>query len=230
MSIIKLTTSLQMFQSSNFPISFRSTCSKQFKEFFTDLLPFTNLIMIANIAENVMYVLSWRQTGKWVQESKSILSCTWKFRFVLTAGQIFDMLQNLVLIWEVFKDFQGKLIFIVAKVGDYVFVELRPLTCPLSSPQVIHKWIWSNGGMIWKDKNRRTRRKTCPSPTLSTTNPTWTALSTNPGLRGKKPATNRVTAFGAHASHTCLRNSSSLNGLPCLAVHSLLSGIAANTF
>ena len=38
-------------------------------------------------------------------------------------------------------------------------------------------------------ENRRTRRKTCPSATLSTTNPTWT----DPGLRGERPATNRLS-------------------------------------
>jgi hypothetical protein len=32
-------------------------------------------------------------------------------------------------------------------------------------------------------ENRSTRRKTCPSATLSTTNPTWTDPGSNPGLR-----------------------------------------------
>jgi hypothetical protein len=31
----------------------------------------------------------------------------------------------------------------------------------------------NDGGMILTGKNRRTRRKTCTSATLSTTNPTW---------------------------------------------------------
>jgi hypothetical protein len=35
-----------------------------------------------------------------------------------------------------------------------------------------------------------TRRKTCPSATLSTTNLTWTDPGSNPGLRGERPATN----------------------------------------
>jgi hypothetical protein len=37
-----------------------------------------------------------------------------------------------------------------------------------------------------------------PSATLSTTNPTWIDLGTNPGLHGERPATNRLshgTAF-----------------------------------
>jgi hypothetical protein len=53
----------------------------------------------------------------------------------------------------------------------------------------------SDGGMILTGENRTTRRKTCPSATLSTTNPTWIDPGANPGLRGKRPATN-------HLSHT----------------------------
>jgi hypothetical protein len=52
--------------------------------------------------------------------------------------------------------------------------------------------------MKWTWENRSNRGKTCPSATLSTTNPTWTDLGSNPGLRGERPATNRLshgTAF-----------------------------------
>ena len=42
-------------------------------------------------------------------------------------------------------------------------------------------------------ENRSTRGKTCPSATLSTTNPTWTRPGLNPGLRGERPATNRLS-------------------------------------
>jgi hypothetical protein len=38
-----------------------------------------------------------------------------------------------------------------------------------------------------------TRRKTCPSATLSTTNPTWTDPVSNPGLRSGRPASNRLS-------------------------------------
>jgi hypothetical protein len=47
-------------------------------------------------------------------------------------------------------------------------------------------------------ENRSTRGETCPSVTLSTTNPTWTDPGSNPGLRGERPAINRLnhgTAF-----------------------------------
>jgi hypothetical protein len=40
-------------------------------------------------------------------------------------------------------------------------------------------------------ENRSTRgKKTYPSATLSTTNPTWTDSGSNPGLRGGRPAYN----------------------------------------
>jgi hypothetical protein len=41
-------------------------------------------------------------------------------------------------------------------------------------------------------ENRSTREKTCPSATVSTTNPTRTDPGSNPGLRGWKPAANRL--------------------------------------
>jgi hypothetical protein len=42
-------------------------------------------------------------------------------------------------------------------------------------------------------ENQSTRGKTCPSATLSTTNPTWTDPVSNPGLRGERPATNSLS-------------------------------------
>jgi hypothetical protein len=36
-------------------------------------------------------------------------------------------------------------------------------------------------------------RKTCPSTTLSTTNPTWTNLGSNLGLCGGRPVANRLS-------------------------------------
>jgi hypothetical protein len=47
--------------------------------------------------------------------------------------------------------------------------------------------------MILTGKHRSTRRKPCLSATLSNTNLTWTDLESNPGLRGEKPATNRLS-------------------------------------
>jgi hypothetical protein len=42
-------------------------------------------------------------------------------------------------------------------------------------------------------EKRRTRGKTCPSATLSTTNPTRTDPGSNPGFRGGRPAANRLS-------------------------------------
>jgi hypothetical protein len=75
-----------------------------------------------------------------------------------------------------------------------------PLTGPLSVPQMKHDWIWSSGGIILTGENRRTPKETCPSDTLPTTNPTWTALGANPGLRGEKPAANRLSYGTAETS------------------------------
>jgi hypothetical protein len=52
------------------------------------------------------------------------------------------------------------------------------------------------GGIKIGRGNRSTRRKTCPSVTLSTTNPTWPDPGSNSGRRGGKPATNRLS-YGA---------------------------------
>jgi hypothetical protein len=60
----------------------------------------------------------------------------------------------------------------------------------------------SDGGMILTGENRRTRRKTCPSATLSTTNPTWIDPGTNPGLRGERRATDDLSHRTAHHSVT----------------------------
>jgi hypothetical protein len=46
---------------------------------------------------------------------------------------------------------------------------------------------------ILRGENRRTRRKTCHSATLSTINPTWIDPGANPGLRGERPATNNLS-------------------------------------
>jgi hypothetical protein len=60
---------------------------------------------------------------------------------------------------------------------------LRPLVQPCDE----------DGGMKLAGENRSTRRKTCPSATLSTTNPTWTDLGSEPGLRGGRQAANRLS-------------------------------------
>jgi hypothetical protein len=53
-------------------------------------------------------------------------------------------------------------------------------------------------------------RKTCPSVTLSTTNPTWTEPGSNPGLRGGRPATNRLSLGTAYVSVSIWHTQSSV--------------------
>ena len=47
--------------------------------------------------------------------------------------------------------------------------------------------------MQFTGENQSTRGKTHPSATLSTTNPTWIDLGSNPSLRGGRPGTNRLS-------------------------------------
>jgi hypothetical protein len=54
-------------------------------------------------------------------------------------------------------------------------------------------WVWSSRwNENWQGKPKYSE-KTFTSATLSTTNPTWPDLASNPGLRGGKPATNRLS-------------------------------------
>jgi hypothetical protein len=69
-------------------------------------------------------------------------------------------------------------------------------------------WVWSSRwNENWQGKPKYSE-KTCPSSTLSTTNPTWSDLGWNPGRRGGKPATNRLSYDTASkkALKVCQRN------------------------
>jgi hypothetical protein len=61
-------------------------------------------------------------------------------------------------------------------------------------------WLW--WWRIWWNEDWQGRpkysEKTCPNATLSTTNPTWPDTGANPGSRGGKPATNRLSYGVAH--------------------------------
>jgi hypothetical protein len=66
-------------------------------------------------------------------------------------------------------------------------------------------WLW--GWRIWWNEDWQGKlkysEKTCPSATLSITNPTWPDPGSNPGRRVGKPATNRLS-YGAACS-SCFR-------------------------
>jgi hypothetical protein len=54
--------------------------------------------------------------------------------------------------------------------------------------------------MILRGKKPKSSENTCPSATLSTTNPTWTDLDTNPGRRGEIPTTKRLSGGPAFSN------------------------------
>jgi hypothetical protein len=76
-------------------------------------------------------------------------------------------------------------------------VRLNPLGTSATSWPVVptpdDTWVWSTW---WNDNWQETPKyseETCPSTTLSTTNPTWLDLGSNPGRHSRKPATNRLS-------------------------------------
>jgi hypothetical protein len=69
--------------------------------------------------------------------------------------------------------------------GLHYVSELRRLTGLLFIPR-LYMSMEGHSGIILTWQNWRTRRKICPSATLSTANPTWTDL----GLRCERPVTN----------------------------------------
>jgi hypothetical protein len=64
-------------------------------------------------------------------------------------------------------------------------------------------WLWW-GRIWWKEdwqgKPKYTEKPPPPRATLSTTNPTWPDPGSNPGRRGGKPATNRLSYCSAKNS------------------------------
>jgi hypothetical protein len=61
-------------------------------------------------------------------------------------------------------------------------------------------WLWRNWwNEDWQGKPKYSE-KTCPSVTLSTTNPTWLDPGLNLGRRVGKPATNRLSCGAALSS------------------------------
>jgi hypothetical protein len=66
---------------------------------------------------------------------------------------------------------------------------------------------WLSGWRIWWNEDWQGKpkysEKSCPSTTLSTTNPTWADPDSNPGLRGVKPATNRLSYGAASTLSLC---------------------------
>jgi hypothetical protein len=66
-------------------------------------------------------------------------------------------------------------------------------------PFTVLLWLWGWRIIRWNEDCQgkpKYSEKTCSSATLSTTNPTWPDPGSNPGCRGRKPATNHLS-YGA---------------------------------
>jgi hypothetical protein len=68
-------------------------------------------------------------------------------------------------------------------------------------PGLLWRWRIIRWNEDWQGKPKYSE-KTCPSATLSTTNPTWPDPGSNPGRRGGKAATNRLSYVGAKLQET----------------------------
>jgi hypothetical protein len=70
--------------------------------------------------------------------------------------------------------------------------------CPIIPASDDRWWLWSSWwNEDWQRKPKYSE-ETYPSATLSTTNPTWPDLGSNPGRRDGKPATNLLSYGTAH--------------------------------
>jgi hypothetical protein len=76
--------------------------------------------------------------------------------------------------------------------SNWVHSAQRPPIGLLCQPRVIIN-DGEIGGMMTRRGKPKYSEKTCPSATLSTTNPTWPDVGSNRGHRGGKPATNRLS-------------------------------------
>jgi hypothetical protein len=89
--------------------------------------------------------------------------------------------------WTLSPNFKS---FLLGVGWDWVHLVRRPLTGLLYQPRMIDDECGAVGGMRIGKGNRSTRRKLT---TLSTANPTWPEMGSNPGRRGGKPAINRLS-------------------------------------
>jgi hypothetical protein len=58
------------------------------------------------------------------------------------------------------------------------------------------EWLWSTGGMILAEEDGTSWTKTSPITSFVTTNPTYTGLDLNPGLRGERLVCNGLIPIG----------------------------------
>jgi hypothetical protein len=115
------------------------------------------------------------------------------------------------LVWFLFHKFARPPCFFVG--WDLRHQVVRPLLAYCTDPNDRWGWLWSNWwNEGWQGKPKYSE-KTCTSATLSTTNPTWPDPCANPGRRGGKPATNRLS-YGAATSAMLLFTVENLKSVP----------------
>jgi hypothetical protein len=104
---------------------------------------------------------------------------------------------------------------------DFSFYRWGEATSAATNVHIVYLQMMSmenDGGMILTGENRRTLRKTCPSATLSTTNPTLIDPVANRGLRGERPATNHLS----HGTALFQETQSGMRGLVLSTDHELI--------
>jgi hypothetical protein len=98
-------------------------------------------------------------------------------------------------------------IFYIFGVGwDWVHLARRSLPSLLYQPRTIDDECEAVAGM--RNGKGKYSEKTCPSATLSTTNPTWPNLGSNLGRRCGKPANNRLRYGTASLVFYCSNSTS----------------------
>jgi hypothetical protein len=130
---------------------------------------------------DLTHTLSHKKYVRW----RKVCPCSWRDRFLLMKGPAADAM-DAPQPWGLLCNPMMKMKMLI-------------IFCPFPSNGARVEWYWQG-------ENRSTRGKTCPSAILSTTNPTWTDPGSNPGPRGGRPATNRLshgTPCGVIVSWTC---------------------------
>jgi hypothetical protein len=105
----------------------------------------------------------------------------------------------------------------------------EPIRGVLFIPNNLHE----NGDAWWNGidgGNRRTRRKICPSATLSATNPTWTEPGKNTGLHGERHATNGLSHGTASHVFYIINISTAPTLLECSTCTGVLSATATDHY
>jgi hypothetical protein len=120
-----------------------------------------------------------------------IFVCTWTWYLPLREENALRLFEKRKLFNKKPLNMFSSLVEVMLMVWAYVSV-VRPPTGLFFIPEAIYEYEEPR----WNDtdrENRITRRKTTPTATLSTTNPTWDDWGANTGLRGERSAANLLS-------------------------------------